>query len=275
MIFRPTLPLIFLIILFSLNAVAAPNIAVSIRPIHSIVSNLTAGLGAPDLLLSANQSAHHSHLKPSQLTALTRADLVVVIHPDFEAGLAKPVQNLAPEKVFIINPKLRNHHSWLSVNWSENFAQNLTKKLIEIDPDNQIIYRKNLRVFSQKLRTLAAQITHKLSKTSSKTVASFAPTFTDFIRENALKSSLTITQQHGQRLSIFNVLRAREILKTTQTPCLLATTEVPLKRLKMLTENLKIRTASIDIIGANLALGRDLYFKLMQNIAQKVGQCLG
>jgi zinc transport system substrate-binding protein len=79
MIFR----LIFIAILLSANALATPNIVVSIKPIHSIVSNITQGVTSPALLLESNQSAHHTHLKPSQLSLLDRAGLVVFIHPNF------------------------------------------------------------------------------------------------------------------------------------------------------------------------------------------------
>ncbi|MBT4553339.1 MAG: ABC transporter substrate-binding protein, partial [Candidatus Thioglobus sp.] len=47
MIFR----LIFIAFLFSANALATPNIVVSIKPIHSIVSNITQGVTSPALLL--------------------------------------------------------------------------------------------------------------------------------------------------------------------------------------------------------------------------------
>jgi zinc transport system substrate-binding protein len=56
--------------------------------------------------------------------------------------------------------------------------------------------------------------------------------------------------------------------------CLLSTTEVPIKRINTLTEGLNINTARINIMGSETTLNANQYFKLMQNIANKVSQCL-
>jgi len=55
---------------------------------------------------------------------------------------------------------------------------------------------------------------------------------------------------------------------------LLATNEIPKKRINTLTEGLNINTASIDIIGFDINPGADHYFKLMQTVTQKTAQCL-
>jgi zinc transport system substrate-binding protein len=89
------------ILLFATNTLATPNIVVSIKPIHSIVSSLTQGITEPKLLLTANQSPEHAYLKPSQLSLLNQADLTIFIHPIFESGLKKAMDNLSANKKFI------------------------------------------------------------------------------------------------------------------------------------------------------------------------------
>ncbi len=295
-------PLLMVTLLLSTNIFAAPNIVVSIKPIHSVVSNLTQGITTPTLLLTKNQSPEHAYLKPSQLSLLTHADLAVFIHPTFESGLKKAMDNLNANKKFIIG-KLKNlhlienevretpdehhqheahhehqetvnYHLWLDINNMQLFAKKLIEKLIEIDPEHQSNYTKNLNRFNQDLNKLKQAINQKISAYKTKVLASYANTFDYFTHAHQLKKSVNITRYHGEKLSIFSILKAKRIMKKTQTSCLLATTEVPQKRINLLTEDSNIQSQNIDIIGFNIPRGTQHYAKLMHNIADKVAQCL-
>ncbi|CAC9615325.1 Zinc ABC transporter, substrate-binding protein ZnuA [uncultured Gammaproteobacteria bacterium] len=292
--------LLMAILLFATNALATPNIVVSIKPIHSIVSSLTQGITEPKLLLTANQSPEHAYLKPSQLSLLNQADLTIFIHPIFESGLKKAMDNLSANKKFIIgnieniflihnkedeehegeeqehseHQEATNYHLWLDVNNMQIFAKKLIEKLIKIDPNNQSNYTTNLNKFNKDLNKLKQEINQKLSVYKSKVIVSYSNTFDYFTNANQLKKSVNITSYHGERLSIFKMLKARKIMKNAQTKCLLATTEVPKKRINSLIEDLNINSENIDIIGFDIAQGAKHYFKLMRNITNKTIQCL-
>ncbi|BBB24127.1 zinc transport system substrate-binding protein [Isorropodon fossajaponicum endosymbiont JTNG4] len=300
MIFRS--PLTIITLLLSANIFAAPNIVVSIKPIHSIVSSLTQGITEPKLLLKTNQSAHHTHLKPSQLSLLSHADLAIFIHPTFEGRLKKVLANLDANKKLIIgivknihlihneehekgekheehkehneHQEKVNYHLWLDVNNMQIFAKTLIERLIKIDPDNQSNYTTNLEKLNRNLDKLKQDINQKLSVYKPKVLSSYSNTFDYFTNANQLKKSINITSYHDERLSIFKILEAKKIMKNTQTKCLLTTIEVPKKRINSLTEGLNINSASIDIIGFNIQQGSGHYFKLMHNITNKIVQCL-
>jgi zinc transport system substrate-binding protein len=290
MIYRSLLAIITL--LFSTNIFAMLNIVVSIKPIHSIVSSLTQGITKPKLLLKTSQSAHHAHLKPSQLSLLNHADLVVFIHPTFEARLKKVLANLDANKKLIIgnvehirlihdeehkheqHQQPTNYHLWLDINNIQIFAKKMTERLIKIDPDNQSNYTANLNKLNKSLDKLKQDINQKLSIYKSKVLASYSNTFDYFTNANQLKKSINITSYHGERLSIFKMLKAKKIMKNTHTKCLLSTIEVPKKRTNSLTEGLNINSANIDIMGFNIQQGAHHYFELMHNITNKIAQCL-
>ena len=252
----------------------APNIVVSIKPIHSIVSHLTQGVTTPSLLLENQQSAHHFHLKPSQLSLLDQADLVISMHPDFEAGLSKTLSNIDGSKQFIINDQITNHHSWLDIHHMQNFAKLLTDKLIKIDSNNTITYQNNLAQVNQKLAQLKHDTNQQLSKVKTLPIATFSNAFDYFIKSNHLQKSITVTQSHGDRLSIQKILKAKQSMQVKKTKCLLSTTEIPSNRINVLIEGLDINTTSIDIMGYQLDKGAPHYFNLMQHITNKVEQCL-
>jgi zinc transport system substrate-binding protein len=89
--------LLFLILPVNL-AVAAepPQVVVSIKPIHSLVSALMDGVATPDLIIKKG-SPHGYTLRPSEAKALAKADLVVWVGHDLESFLEKPLTTLAKD----------------------------------------------------------------------------------------------------------------------------------------------------------------------------------
>jgi len=238
----------------------APKLVVSIKPIHSIVSHLTQGITTPSLLLENQQSAHNFHLKPSQLSLLDQADLVISIHPNFETRLSKALNNIDSNKQFIINKQVT--------------TKLLVDKLSQIDKNNSVIYQNNLAQVNQKLEQLKHDIGQQLSKYKATPIATFSNTFEYFIKSNHLQKSIAVTQSHEDRLSIRKILKAKQAMQAKKTKCLLSTTDIPSKRINVLIEGLDINTTSIDIMGYQLDKGTLHYFDLMQHITSKVEQCL-
>lgn len=66
--------LCFLILAASVTA--APHVVVSTKPLHSLVAQVMAGVGEPDLLVTGNTSPHTYSLRPSDAAALEAADIV-------------------------------------------------------------------------------------------------------------------------------------------------------------------------------------------------------
>ena len=74
-------------------AIAQPNVAASIKPIHSLVSSVMEGIAVPLLLVEAG-SPHTYSLKPSQAKYLQEADAVFWVAHDVETFLEKPLESI-------------------------------------------------------------------------------------------------------------------------------------------------------------------------------------
>lgn len=74
-----------------------PDVVASVKPIHSLVAGIMAGVGAPALLVKGNASPHDYALKPSDAAALENADLVFWVGEGFELFLVRPLQSLSDE----------------------------------------------------------------------------------------------------------------------------------------------------------------------------------
>lgn len=75
-------------------ASAAPDVVVSIKPVHSLVASIMKGVGEPSLIVEGAASPHTYTLKPSNARALENADVVFWVGPGLEAFLDKPLEAL-------------------------------------------------------------------------------------------------------------------------------------------------------------------------------------
>ena len=73
----------------------APNVVVSIKPIHSLVAGVMKGVGTPHLLLQGSASPHTYSLRPSGARALEQADVVFWVGEMIEHFLIKSIPAVA------------------------------------------------------------------------------------------------------------------------------------------------------------------------------------
>lgn len=79
----------------------APNVVVSIKPIHSLVASIMQGVGEPKLIVEGAASPHTYSLKPSNAAALQDADVVFWVGHGLEAFLEKPLEALGSKATVV------------------------------------------------------------------------------------------------------------------------------------------------------------------------------
>ncbi|MEM7718560.1 MAG: zinc ABC transporter substrate-binding protein [Pseudomonadota bacterium] len=75
----------------------APNVAVDIAPLHSLVARVMDGVGTPELVIPPGASPHEYNLRPSEAAALENADVVFWIGEDLTPWLEDAVETLAED----------------------------------------------------------------------------------------------------------------------------------------------------------------------------------
>ncbi len=83
------------------GATAAPNVVVSIKPVHSLVAAIMRGVGEPQLIVDGAASPHTYNLRPSNARTLEKADLVFWVGPGLEAFLQKPLEALTSKATVV------------------------------------------------------------------------------------------------------------------------------------------------------------------------------
>ena len=87
------------LILSTMPSFAAPEVTVSIKPVHSIVSALMDGVAEPNLIVTGAASPHGFALKPSHAQKLQSSDIVVWVGHSLEGFLEKPMETIAKDAV--------------------------------------------------------------------------------------------------------------------------------------------------------------------------------
>lgn len=83
------------------GATAAPDVVVSIKPVHSLVAAIMQGVGDPQLIVDGAASPHTYNLRPSNARKLEKADVVFWVGPGLEAFLEKPLAALASKATVV------------------------------------------------------------------------------------------------------------------------------------------------------------------------------
>ena len=92
------------------------EVVTSIKPVHSLVSGVMAGVGMPSLIIDGAGSPHTYSLKPSQAKQLQDAKLVFWMGDELETFLEGPIENIAQSATTI---KLIDAHDLKKIKFRE------------------------------------------------------------------------------------------------------------------------------------------------------------
>ena len=99
-IFKLTLlnAIFFAFILIFTSSVRAELIVVTtIKPLHSLISNVMNGVGEPSLIIEGSTSPHSFTLKPSHAKLLEEADIIFWIGEGIETFMEKPLESIVKD----------------------------------------------------------------------------------------------------------------------------------------------------------------------------------
>ena len=292
---------------FSSHA-GTPEILVSIKPLHSLVSNITLGVTTPQLLLDKQASAHHFQLKPSQKRKLSQADLFIYSDNNIESFVEKLEQpknktqfiqlsqlnsiKKLPNRGFdqhnehdahhhedtghenALNNQNIDGHIWLSINNAKHISRHLAEVLIDMDPVHKSIYQKNLLAYTLQLDKTKSANTRLLKPIQHKTFLVYHDAYQYFENENQLTNVRFVTSSPEVKPGIKRVRQLKKLIRDKNIQCVFYEPPSIPPLLKTLTEDRSAKLVPLDPIGSQLGAGTDHYLTLMQLTASKVHSCL-
>ncbi|MCP5074418.1 MAG: zinc ABC transporter solute-binding protein [Rhodobacteraceae bacterium] len=291
-------------IIFLANAfavVAKPlRVVTDIPPVHSLTAMVMQGVGTPDLLLSGQIAPHDFALRPSQASALSRADLVIWVGPDLSPSLGRAIGTLAEKSTVVslqsgagltllpfretgnfgghghseTEPETIDPHIWLNPDNAALWLDHIAAKLAERDPDNAETYRANATGGKLILAELAARIETLLEPVQNVPFLVFHDAYHYFEDRFGIEAVAAVSGGHAAPPGVAHIHELRAVISDMGAICLFSEPQFESKLLDRLTEGTALKTGTLDPIGATLAPGRDLYPALMLNLATSLAECL-
>lgn len=287
-----------MLLAFSAQAVAGavaedgvPKVVVSVKPIHSLVAGVMAGIAKPKLLFDGPGSPHHRSLKPSEAAALGRARLVFWVGAGMERGLARSLPALARRARRMAlgeAPGVRglrqgqaadshaawDPHVWLDPGNAVAMARAAARALGELDPGHGDAYRANLSALIRRLGTLDRELTKLLEPVRSIPYLAYHDAYGHFARAYGLAAAGAVTRETERMPGARHLARLSRTVERRGIACLIAATPEPPPLLRTLAGSASARLGTADPLGVNLVAGSDSYFTLMHALGRAFRNCL-
>ena len=284
------------------------NVVTSIKPVHSLVSGVMSGVGAPSLIVDGASSPHTYSLKPSQARQLQNAKLVFWMGDELEAFLETPIANIANSATTI---KLidthdlkrikfrdggmfddhdhekhakKDHddhehgefdpHVWLDPINAKALIHAIEEALIKADPEHASTYEANAHKMMDKLDALVVELSHELEPVHKKGFIVFHDAYQYFEQRFGVAAVGSITVSPEVMPGAERVSKLRKKISELNATCVFSEPQFQPKLVETLVEGTGARTGVLDPLGATLKKGPDLYFQLLRNMASSLKKCL-
>ncbi len=299
-------PLAIALALFSLNSHAeeSPRVVVSIAPIHSLVAGVMEGIAVPRLLVQPNADPHTYALKPSQMSALQHADLVIWVGETVESYLPKtlftlgkgpkvitltalPGMKLLPSRkggMWEAHEEEHEHghvehgdidgHVWLDIENAKTIVNAALAALSELDPQRAAQYQRNGRRMVQALEALDRDIREMVAPVAAQPYLVFHDAYHYFDAYYQLNAVGAISVDPERRPGARRLSEIRREIEERRIVCVFSQPQFPEDTVQMLIEGTAARHSRRDDLGSGLQTGPELYFNLMRKLAENMRQCL-
>ena len=290
---RTRLTLLPLLCFSAASSFASPDVVVSIKPLHSLVSFIMQDVGKPRLLIDNNQSIHDYQLRPSQRRLLAKADIIIYASNQVETFI-QPLQEHLTDKTYIqlsaidnimlLNArsfKYADHdnrnkdgHIWLSTDNALYISQYITQRLIQHDSENAHIYQRNLTSLQTALTQLKKDIKRQLTPLQNKPYLVFHDAFQYFENEFNLKRGYYVATSANHKIGIKTITILRRHIQQENIRCIYYEPPHIPKLINTLSSGQDVELLPLEPLATTFPPGPDLYFKYIQHIADQFQSCL-
>ena len=284
----------------------APWAVASIKPIHSLLSGVMAGVGAPALLVKGYASPHSYALKPSDAALLEHARIVFWVGPALERFLVRPLQTLGsdahlvellatdgltrfavregglweeheheePADATAFGPTV-DGHIWLDPLNAKAIVRRMALELTAVDPERAPRYAENAEALGRRLDALDAELAAMLAPVAARPFIVFHDAYQYFEARYGLTGAGSITLDPDQPPGAERLAAIQARLAGAGALCIFHEPQFPTALIETVTRGTGARVGELDPEGAALADGPELYFSLLRNIAAALAGCLG
>lgn len=285
------------------------DVVVSIGPVHSLVAGVMEGVAKPGLLIQGSQSPHDFSLRPSDMRALSAADLIVWVGPGMETSLSRLLQKGAlPAQVLTLTEgggldlmqrregsewESHDHasssdqagranlhgdetdsHIWLSPRIAQRIVQRVSDRLAGMDGENAARYRANGARLIERLTQLDRRLQALLQPVRERPYIVFHDAYHYFERHYGLDAVGSVSIGPERAPGARRIHELRQKILRLNARCVFTEPQFEPRLVNTLVEGTQAKIGRLDPLGSDLTAGPEAYFQLMQRLAENLASCL-
>jgi len=284
------------------------KVIATIKPLHSLVANVMGNRGKLDLMVKGGLDPHIYRLRPSNIRQLYKADVIFYIDPNMEIFLKRILArdsahlvaipmarqkgiNLIPyrnRKIWYSDKestqKVRNDqkagngnkpdlHIWLDPANARRMVRIIEETLSSLDPGHSLTYIRNADATIARLYRMEEDIREKLRPLRHKPMIVYHDAFQYFEKAFGLKSIGAILLKSDQMPSVKHIYMLKKLARDKKATCVLAMPGAHPRIATVVMSGTKAGFAIVDPLGLYQDKGPELYFSMMEEMAQSIVDC--
>jgi zinc transport system substrate-binding protein len=166
-------------------------------------------------------------------------------------------------------------HVWLDPQNAMAMVDAIAAALAETDPNNAGAYEGNAVRMRKELDRLDRKLADGLAPVDDRPFVVFHDGYQYFEKRYRLKAIGTISVGPDRRPGARRLEEIHDTLEKTDAACAFAEPQFEPALVETVIEGTSARSGVLDPLGAALDEGPDLYFRLLENLAASLVDCLG
>jgi len=302
---------IFGLLLSGTASATVPKVVTDIPITHSLLTQVMAGIGIPDLIVDRGASPHEYSLRPSNAASLEAADLVFWISNGLTPWLDDALNTLARNAkvielmdakdatvlpfrdgaTFETHSHRHKHdedghdedehatvnidpHGWLDPDNGKTWLDVIATELSKIDPENTDIYFDNVSQGKTDIDAVISEIDATLATFRGTNFIVYHDAYQYFERRFDVLAAGSISMGDVSDPSPARIAEIRQTVEELDMTCVFSEPQFNPELIATVVDGTKARARVIDPLGTHLTLGADFYLNLLRNIAQTMASCL-
>lgn len=167
-----------------------------------------------------------------------------------------------------------NLHLWLDPENAIYITRAVTVELGRLYPENRTVYKENAQKQIARLNELDAELRARLAPLKGRSYIVLHDAYPYFEARYDLMAVGSLTLEPDAPASAKRLKEIREKIQETSAVCIFREPQFDDRLLQTAAEGLPVKLGVLDPLGADLEPGEDLYFTMMNALADNLAECL-
>lgn len=284
------------------------DVVASVKPVYSLVAGVMEGTSdTPTLVVEGANSPHGFTMRPSDVDAVSKADVIFWIGDSYEIFLDRIIPTVAPQAASValiespgIEPLpfregglFENHaededvaepgdlheeegsdpHVWLDPDMAADMVTRIAEELSILEPGNAPIYQANAQALVTRLSGMKSDIKERLQDVSGGFFV-FHDAYHYYERAFGIEATGAFTINPTVAPGVQRLDEIRQTIDAAEATCVFTEPQFSPSVLEALARDTGAKIGVLDPLGADIADGPELYFELMDQLTVAFEQCL-